>query len=135
MRIKCTSVEFDDLTTVVVHRVRGVPIHGMEDAIRRMETDNMETFVVPENFRAMFETDDRYIVAMWLLFCLSPSRPTPDVDGRFDLGDIGAAPEKDWTRFSGTAASIPTTLIPYFASHFFLSRGASDPRVEGTSIS
>jgi len=41
---------------------------------------------------------DAHILAMWLLFCFAPSKPTPDLDGQFDLGEIGSDAKKNWTR-------------------------------------
>ncbi len=41
---------------------------------------------------------EAYIQAMWLLFCFAPSKPTPDLDGHFDLGEIGTDAKKNWTR-------------------------------------
>jgi len=46
---------------------------------------------------------DAHISAMWLLFCFAPSKPAPDLDGHFDdghfdLGEIGSAASKNWTR-------------------------------------
>ena len=43
---------------------------------------------------------EAYIQAMWLLFLFAPSKPTPDVDGHFDLGEIGSAREKNWSRMT-----------------------------------
>jgi hypothetical protein len=44
--------------------------------------------------------NDAHITAMWLLFCKAPKKATPDVDGSFSLGEIGGAPEKQWTRLT-----------------------------------
>jgi len=41
---------------------------------------------------------DAHILAMWLLFCFAPSKPTPDVDGSYNLGEIGSDAEKNWSR-------------------------------------
>ena len=41
---------------------------------------------------------DAHILAMWLLFCFAPSKAIPDVDGHFDLGEIGTDTSKNWTR-------------------------------------
>ena len=44
------------------------------------------------------EANDAHILAMWLLFCFTPSKPTADVDGQFDLGEIGSDAKKNWSR-------------------------------------
>jgi hypothetical protein len=41
---------------------------------------------------------DAHILAYWLLFCRAPKRAEPDADGMYDLSEIGAAPEKNWTK-------------------------------------
>jgi len=41
---------------------------------------------------------DTHILAMWLLFCFAPSKPTADLDGHFDLGEIGSDASKNWSR-------------------------------------
>jgi hypothetical protein len=43
---------------------------------------------------------DAHILAMWLMFCRAPRRAESDVDGCFDLGDIGSATEKNWERLT-----------------------------------
>jgi hypothetical protein len=42
--------------------------------------------------------DYAFVWAMWLIYCRAPSKPNADLDGCFDLGEIGDAPEKSWTR-------------------------------------
>lgn len=44
--------------------------------------------------------NDAHITAMWLLFCKAPKNEKPDLDGSFSLGEIGEAPEKNWTRLT-----------------------------------
>ncbi len=44
--------------------------------------------------------NDAHITAMWLLFCKMPKKEKPELDGSFSLGEIGAAPEKAWTRLT-----------------------------------
>ncbi len=46
------------------------------------------------------KTGDRetYIQAMWLLFLFAPSKPGPEPDGMYNLGEIGSDTEKNWSR-------------------------------------
>ncbi len=46
------------------------------------------------------KTRDReaHIQAMWLLFLFAPSKPNPETDGFFSLGEIGSDGNKNWTR-------------------------------------
>lgn len=44
-------------------------------------------------------TEER-IHALWLLFLAAPSRPGPDETNRYDLGNIGSTPEKNWTKMT-----------------------------------
>ena len=41
---------------------------------------------------------EAYIQAMWLRFLFAPSKPTPELDGFYNLGEIGSDAAKDWTR-------------------------------------
>ena len=41
-----------------------------------------------------------FIAAMFLMFCRAPKKAEPDVDGKFELGEVGEAPEKTWTRLT-----------------------------------
>ena len=50
---------------------------------------------------------DAYILAMWLRFLLAPKKPEPDLDGSFDLGEVGAVREKNWSK--ATPYSIACT--------------------------
>ena len=43
---------------------------------------------------------DTFLVAMFLIFARAPRRAEPDVDGCFDLGDIGSARGKNWERLT-----------------------------------
>lgn len=56
-------------------------------------------------YRKPFDVD-AHVLAMWLIYCRAPRKMSPDVDGHFDLGDIGEAPEKNWER-----------LTPYSPAH------------------
>jgi len=38
------------------------------------------------------------IQAMWLLFLFAPSKPTPELDEFYNLGEIGSDAAKNWTR-------------------------------------
>jgi hypothetical protein len=46
------------------------------------------------------KTRDReaYIQAMWLRFLLTPSKPNPEPDGFYNLGEIGSDAAKNWNR-------------------------------------
>jgi len=48
------------------------------------------------------KTGDReaYIQAMWLLFMFAPSKPAPEPDGMYNLGEIGSVTNKNWTRLT-----------------------------------
>jgi hypothetical protein len=41
---------------------------------------------------------EKYIQAMWLRFLLAPSKPNPELDGFYNLGEIGGDADKNWTR-------------------------------------
>ena len=41
---------------------------------------------------------DAHVFAMWMLFCFAPSKPTPDLDEFYNLGEVGSDASKDWTR-------------------------------------
>ncbi len=43
---------------------------------------------------------DGLLLAHWLMFCRCQRCVEPDVDGCFDLGDIGSAREKNWERLT-----------------------------------
>jgi hypothetical protein len=43
---------------------------------------------------------DAHILAMWLMFCRAPRRAAADVDGFYDLSEIGADAEKNWSRLT-----------------------------------
>jgi len=43
---------------------------------------------------------DAFVTAMWLMFARAPKKETPDLDGFYELGEIGEAPEKQWTRLT-----------------------------------
>ena len=43
---------------------------------------------------------DAFLTAMFLMFARAPRNPNPDVDGSFNLGEIGQDREKDWERLT-----------------------------------
>ena len=45
-------------------------------------------------------TPDPFLLAMWLMYCRTPKQEKPDLDGSYSLGEIGTAPEKEWTRLT-----------------------------------
>lgn len=57
-----------------------------------------------------------FIRAMWLLFLFAPSKPTPDADGYFDIGEIGSAREKNWSRVTPYSLAAPHSVIYCFTS-------------------
>lgn len=44
--------------------------------------------------------EEAFLTAMFLMFARTPRNPLPDSEGFYVLGEIGAAPEKDWTRLT-----------------------------------
>ena len=53
-----------------------------------MFSDANTISIVKTNPRPVDEFELR-VLAYWMLYCLAPSKPEPDVDGKFDLGEIG----------------------------------------------
>ena len=43
---------------------------------------------------------DAFVSAMMLMFARAPRKANPEIDGFFELGEIGEAPEKEWTRLT-----------------------------------
>jgi hypothetical protein len=43
---------------------------------------------------------DAFMLAMWLMYCRAPRKETPQVDGSYSLGEIGADVEKRWSRLT-----------------------------------
>jgi hypothetical protein len=41
---------------------------------------------------------EAYIQAMWLRFLLAPAKPNPELDGMYNLGEIGSDAKKNWSR-------------------------------------
>jgi hypothetical protein len=50
---------------------------------------------------------DTFVSAMFLIWARAPRNPNPDLDGSFNLGEIGAAPEKSWTKATPYSLSQP----------------------------
>jgi hypothetical protein len=50
---------------------------------------------------------DAHILAMFLIWARALRTPNPDIDGAFDLGEVGAAPEKTWTKATPYSLSQP----------------------------
>jgi len=44
------------------------------------------------------DAHDAFILAMWLPFVLAPSKAKPELDGAFDLGEVGSVRAKNWTK-------------------------------------
>lgn len=43
---------------------------------------------------------EAFVLAMFLMFARAPRQADPDVDGFYSLGEIGQAPEKNWSRLT-----------------------------------
>jgi hypothetical protein len=43
---------------------------------------------------------DALMLAYWLMYCRTPRKETPEVDGSYSLGEIGADTGKKWVRWS-----------------------------------
>jgi hypothetical protein len=41
---------------------------------------------------------EAYVQATWLRFLLAPSKPNPELDGFYNLGEIGTDADKNWSR-------------------------------------
>ena len=41
---------------------------------------------------------DAFVAAMFLMWARSPRNPNPDLDGFYNLGEIGTDTNKNWTR-------------------------------------
>ncbi len=41
---------------------------------------------------------EAYIQAMWMLFLFAPTKPNPELDGSYNLGEIGSDANKNWSR-------------------------------------
>jgi hypothetical protein len=48
-----------------------------------------------------------YIAAMWLIYCRAPRKAEPDVDGMYDLSEIGSVPEKNFSRATPYSIARP----------------------------
>ena len=43
---------------------------------------------------------DAFVAAMFLMWARAPRKAEPDVDGAYDLGEIGSTREKTWERLT-----------------------------------
>lgn len=50
---------------------------------------------------------DSLLLAYFLMFARCPRTPNPDIDGHFNLGEIGEAPEKTWTKATPYSLARP----------------------------
>jgi hypothetical protein len=50
---------------------------------------------------------DPLILSYWLMFCRAPKKAEPEIDGSFFIGEIGEAPEKQWSRWCPYALAKP----------------------------
>jgi hypothetical protein len=41
---------------------------------------------------------DAFVTAMFLMWARAPRNPNPELDGSFNLGEIGSDATKNWTR-------------------------------------
>jgi hypothetical protein len=63
----------------------------------------------------MSEYTHEYIEARWLLFLATPCRKSADADGRFNLGEVGAIPEKNWCKKTPYSPATPDTSSEPFS--------------------
>jgi hypothetical protein len=56
------------------------------------------------------DAQEAHIAAMWLMFCRAPGRQTAPGEP-VDLGEIGEAPEKTWTRLTPYSLAIRDSRI------------------------
>lgn len=50
---------------------------------------------------------DAFLTAMFLMFARAPRNPNPDLDGSFNLGEIGQDREKEWERLTPYSLAKP----------------------------
>lgn len=52
-------------------------------------------------YRPQHERDPRleYVFAMYLLYATRPKKVAPELDGSYDIGEVGEMREKDWHRW------------------------------------
>jgi len=60
---------------------------------------------------------ERFIFGMFLLYATRPSKASPELDGSHYIGEVGSAPEKDWTK--ATPYSLARKLKHGFVSEDF----------------
>ena len=51
-------------------------------------------------FQPKFDPAEAYVAAMFVMWARAPRQERPDLDGFYELGEIGEAPEKEWTRLT-----------------------------------
>jgi hypothetical protein len=49
---------------------------------------------------------DAFVWAMWLMYGRAPRKAEPDIDGAFDLGEVGEVRAKNWTRLTPSARRV-----------------------------
>ena len=59
----------------------------------------MTTAIVNPPPSRQFDPEAR-ILALFLMYARTPRRAAPDADGMYDLSEIGADREKQWTRLT-----------------------------------
>jgi len=50
---------------------------------------------------------EAHIAAMWLLFLRMPAKHTPEIDGMFDLGEIGETAAMRFERMTPYSVALP----------------------------
>lgn len=50
---------------------------------------------------------EAHIAAMWLLFLRTPANENPDIDGMFDLGEIGETAPMRFDRMTPYSTALP----------------------------
>ena len=53
---------------------------------------------------------DAFLLAMFLMYARAPRNPNPEIDGHFDLGEIGQDREKNWSKFTPYSPAQPKEL-------------------------
>ena len=50
---------------------------------------------------------ERFIFGMFLLYATRPAKPSAEDDGSHYIGDVGTAPEKNWTKATPYSLATP----------------------------
>jgi hypothetical protein len=53
---------------------------------------------------------EAFLLEMWIRYLLTPTNPNPDLTGAFDLGEVGSAREKKWSRVTPYSVARPSML-------------------------